>query len=181
MRIAPPLLLLMMVSASAVPGRAQTAATTPVQPAVDSACTYLRCAYNLAPRLHSIAIVRGSDEERVGSLGFFWPDDVRRHFVEVPGLAGDSARRHASAAVRTRRAGALLTDLGILLLGAASLQLAREGGLDGMGRGLAITGVSLLGASYPVQLRADHALSRAVWWHNASLTEPSSFTPATRP
>jgi hypothetical protein len=127
-------------------------------------CAYTDCALGIAPRWNGLDVVRGAAGTRVGSLSFFWPRDVR------PSFAGsDSALRYAGRAMRVRRAGALLTDVGGVALAIGAASVARHGDVRGARAGLAIGGLALLGASVPLQFAADGELSRAVWWYNARL------------
>jgi len=140
---------------------APRAAATPSLTAEPS-CTYTRCALGIAPRWNGLDLVRGEREERVRSLGFFWPRDVSSAFD------GDQvAVGHARIAVRQRRIGAALTDAGGLLLVAAAARLLTDGRMDRTGGLLAGGGAMLLGASIPLQFAADAELSRAVWRYNA--------------
>jgi hypothetical protein len=107
-------------------------------------------------------VVRGERGGRLGSLDFFWPRDVRSSFA-----GSDSSSCYAGRALRLRRLGAVLTDLGGVALAVGAAQIARHGDLDGRGGRLALGGLALLGASVPAQFAADGELSRAVWWYNA--------------
>jgi len=161
--------LLALACASAVATSAEAQRTAPAalpsaaaHAAADSACTYARCALWIAPRWHALDVARGDRRERAGTLDFFWPRDVRPTFA-----GSDSAVHAAGRAVRRRRLGAALTDLGAIGLAVGSARIARHGDLHAPGGGLALAGVALLGASVPVQFAADGELSRAVWWYNA--------------
>ncbi len=145
-------------------GLAAQAADPPVARA-DSICTYSSCGLGLAPSLISLDVVRGARAERVARLGFLWPGEVRPLFA-----GSDSAVAFAGRAVRTRRRASVLTDAGLLLLGGAAIVAAKRGEIDRTGAGLGAGGLALLAASYPVQLRADEHLSKAVWWYNTRFT-----------
>lgn len=124
-----------------------------------SACDYRACAYNIIAALHGLRVTRGADETPVATLGFLWTRDISDAF-EGEGQAA------AKAAVRTRRWGALFTDLGLALLvtGAAS---AATQDLDETSTALMLGGAASLGLSVPIQFAADKHLARAVWQHNA--------------
>lgn len=131
-----------------------------------SGCGYRACALTIVPVWNGLAVVRG-DGRRVANLNFFLPRDITaalRGGLDTP--EADSAAALATRAVRLRRAGAALTDLGLVALAVAAAGAARGDGR----RQEAIVGaagaVSLL-VSIPLQFAADGALSRAVWWHNA--------------
>lgn len=130
------------------------------QAAPGPACDYRDCALGIAPAWSGLRVVRGERETRVASLGFFWTRDVS------PAFEGSEARRNARRAVALRRAGAFLTDAGILLGGFAAAQAVSQGRLGESARPIAIAGATALALSVPLQFAADGALSRAVWWHN---------------
>jgi hypothetical protein len=134
-------------------------------PTASNSCTYQECGLGIAPRLTSLDVVRGSQSELVARLGFFWSSDIRPVFA-----SSDSALAYADQAVRTRRAAAAFTDTGILLLGIAAAMVASDRDLGRAGAAVVTGGAILLGVSYPMQLRADGHLSRAVWWYNSRFT-----------
>jgi hypothetical protein len=127
----------------------------------DGACTYERCALGIAPAWNGLLVVRGASGTRVANLGFFWPGTLAHVFS-----GADSAAWYAARAVRVRRGGALLTNVGGLLLGYAAARRATQERRPDV-RGLAIAGAAALAVSVPLQFAADGLLSRAVWWHNA--------------
>ena len=124
-----------------------------------AACDYRSCAYNIIAALHGLRVTRGVDETPVATLGFLWTRDISDAFDGEGQVA-------AKAAVRTRRWGALLTDLGLALrvTGAAS---AATQDLDETSTALMLGGAASLGLSVPIQFAADKHLARAVWQHNA--------------
>jgi hypothetical protein len=124
-----------------------------------AACDYRACAYNIIAALHGLKVTRGEQETPVATLGFLWTRDISDVFEGE----GEAA---AKAAVRTRRWGALFTDLGLALLvtGAAS---AATNDLDETSTALMLGGATSLGLSVPIQFAADKHLARAVWQHNA--------------
>lgn len=133
----------------------------PAQANPDSTCAYTRCALGIAPVWNGLAVVRGTERQRVANLGFFFPRDV------APAFAGeDSALRHARRAVRVRRWAALFTDAGGALLGYGAVQQIRNGRLARSERAAAALGGASLAVSVPLQFGADGLLSRAVWWYN---------------
>jgi hypothetical protein len=152
------LLLAAPCIAYASAGMAQQPSTPPT---ANTPCSYVECALGIAPSLISLDVVQGSRSRPVGRLGFFWPTDVRPIFS-----SSDSALAYAGRAVRTRRMAAALTDTGILLLGAAATIAASKREITSAGGGVGVAGAMLLAISYPVQLRADAHLSKAVWWYN---------------
>ena len=108
-------------------------------PRLPASCDYRACAYNIIAALHGLRVVRGTGETQVATLGFLWTRDISSAF---DGEGHDAAR----TAVRTRRWGALFTDVGLALLA---------------------TGAVSVGVSVPLQFLADKHLARAVWQHNA--------------
>lgn len=145
-----------LIVVASMEGSAQAVSSEP--------CTYARCALGLAPVLTGLDLVRGVSNERVGGLNFFWPHNVRA----VLG-ANDSSPYHADRALQARVIGATFADLAAVLLAATTVRAIREHGLYGSNIGLALGGAGLLGLSVPFQFSADGHLSRAVWWHNATL------------
>src|SRR5437763_13315768 len=86
----------------------------------DSACTYHECALGIAPTWNGLAVVRGTGGPRVANLHFFWPRDVSTALRGDPFAPGaDSAAASAQHAIALRRAGAALTDLGVVATGVA--------------------------------------------------------------
>ena len=128
----------------------------------DSGGAYARCALGVAPRLRALDVVRGAQRERAGSLDFFWPRDVGAAFA-----GSDEAVRHARRALRLRRVGAALTDVGGIALALGAAQVARRGDLRHGGGALTLVGLALVGASVAPQFAADDALGQAVWSYNA--------------
>jgi hypothetical protein len=128
----------------------------------DTTCTYARCALALDPAWNGLVLVRGEARRPVASLGFFWPGDI------APVFAGaDRAHDFAKRAVRVRRAGAALTDLGGLLLALAAIGAITDDAHPGRYPAVAGAGAASLAISVPLQFSADGHLSRAVWWYNA--------------
>jgi hypothetical protein len=159
--------LLVLLAAAPGAGSAQPV-TTKRRDAVVSSCAYAECALSIAPTWNGLAVVRGTDGQRVANLNFFWPGDVSRAMVggdaAAPGV--DSAVARARRAVRIRRIGAALTDAGIVLAATAGVRALSAGRLRGADARLAAAGAASLGLGVPFQFAADGALSRAVWWHN---------------
>jgi hypothetical protein len=125
-------------------------------------CTYRRCALTLLPVWNGLTIVRGENEERVGRLGFFWPEDVSPLFAGNP-----QALSYAKNAVRVRHNAAILTDAGAALLLVALIGGFADSGNTHTYQAIAIGGAISFGVGVPVQFAADGELSRAVWWHNS--------------
>lgn len=152
-------LLILIVSAGAVGAQS---------PAPADGCTYDRCALRVEDR----ALVRGAYGERVVALGPFGSGPARVQWL------GDSARAQARKyGVENERA-QWLGGIGALL-SVASIVIAQRDDRgwpytsdDPLPVALVLGGSGLLLASVPFQLRAQRALSRAVWWHNREL--PSS-------
>lgn len=140
---------------------AQTAARRLDAPLAPAGCTYLSCAYGIAPAWNGLDVVNGGDGGRVASLGFFWPQSVAASFT-----GNDSASHYAARALRVRRGAAVFTDIGALLLGYAAVRQL-SGGLHGRDRIAGVTGAGAFAVGVPLQFSADALLSRAVWWHNA--------------
>lgn len=128
-------------------------------PRLPSPCDYHRCAYNIIAALHGLRVVRGADEVQVATLGFLWTRDISPRFE---GEGHEAAR----TAVRTRRWGALFTDVGLALLASGAVSAATND-LDRSSANLMLAGAASLGVSVPLQFLADKHLARAVWQHNA--------------
>jgi len=128
-------------------------------PRLPAACDYQRCAYNIIAALHGLRVVRGADEAQVATLGFLWTRDISDRFE------GDG-HEAARSAVRTRRWGALFTDVGLALLLSGAVSAAAND-LDRTSANLMLAGVASVGVSVPLQFLADKHLARAVWQHNA--------------
>ena len=157
-------LLLSLCVASAVSAQSP-AALSPASH--DTACAYRECALGISPTWNGLAVVRGTDGTRVANLYFFWPRDITaalRGDINQPGA--DSAAAQARRAVSIRRAGATLTNLGVLTLAVAAVRAIRHGKADRTDQILGGAGMGALAISVPFQFAADGALSRAVWWHN---------------
>lgn len=149
-------------------GRTQEV-STPGALGPDGACTYRTCALTIAPRWNGLAVVAGDGGRPVANLHFLLPRDITRALVSHhPELVSgaDSAASHARRAVRLRRAGAALTDVGLLLGGAAALYASQADASRKRTSSLAAASGTMLLLSVPLQFAADGALSRAVWWHN---------------
>lgn len=128
-------------------------------PRLGGACDYRSCGYNIIAALHGLRVVRGEQETPVATLGFLWTRDVSEAF-------DGEGKAAAQAAVRTRRWGALFTDVGLAMIvaGAAS---AATNDLDETAANLMMAGAASVGVSVPLQFLADKHLARAVWRHNA--------------
>lgn len=123
-------------------------------------CTYDACALSLIPRLGGLDVVRGNAEQRVGSLGFVLPRDVR------PAFTGNAAAQaHAARAQSIRRVAAVLTDAGGILAAAGLMRALSSNGRR-TSLMVAAGGLALVGASVPPQFAADAELSRAVREYN---------------
>ena len=155
------------IAALVAPGGAVAQSPSPA-PGAESACDYQRCALGISPRWNGLAVVRGVDGRAVTNLGFFWPRDVAGALRgdDGPVAGSDSAASHARRALRLRRIGATLTDVGIATVAVAVMRSARSGGGRRGDTLLAGGGGLALAISVPFQFAADGALSRAVWWHN---------------
>lgn len=133
--------------------RAQQAAPAAQQ------CDYRNCAYNIIAALHGLRVVQGEQERQVATLGFLFTGDIS-------GAFDGEGRTAAIAAVRTRRWGALLTDVGLALLATGAVQAATHD-LDQSSARVMMAGAASVGLSVPLQFLADKHLARAVWQHNA--------------
>jgi hypothetical protein len=161
-----PAMLLVLATATA---RAQERAA--VQPPRDSACSYRECALGIAPRWNGLAVVRGAGGPRLANLHFFWPTDISPALRGDPFARGaDSAAASARRAIALRRGGAALTDVGVIATGVALVSGLRARRMRTAQRAVGGVGVAALLVSVPLQLAADGALSRAVWWHNLRYT-----------
>jgi hypothetical protein len=143
---------LLLAPASAIAQRAEPSR-------LPSDCDYGRCAYNIIAALHGLRVTRGAQEEAVATLGFLWTRDISTAF-------DGEAARVARDAVRTRRVGAVFTDLGVALLAVGASRAAARS-LDETAAHLMLGGAASLGISVPIQFTADKHLARAVWQHNA--------------
>jgi hypothetical protein len=133
----------------------------------DTTCSYRDCALGIAPTWNGLAVVRGSGGPRVANLHFFLPHDVSTALRGDPfALGADSAAATARRAVSLRRAGAALTDLGVVLTGVALASGLRAQRMRTQERVVGGVGLAAMLVSVPLQFAADGALSRAVWWHN---------------
>jgi hypothetical protein len=120
------------------------------------------CALGIAPRLTSLAVVRGDSQTSAGSLSFVWP---RSGFLSA--FDGDSiARAAARRSLRTRVSGAALTDLGVALLGGTAVHASGHRGFHRGTTALASAGALAVAISVPIQFAADGQLSRAVFHFN---------------
>lgn len=128
-------------------------------PRIAGPCDYRRCAYNIIAALHGLRVVRGESETQVATLGFLWTRDISDAF-------DGEGRAAAQAAVRTRRWGALFTDVGLALLMTGAVSAATDD-LDETSAALMLAGAASVGVSVPIQFLADKHLARAVWQHNA--------------
>lgn len=137
----------------------------------DSVCSYRDCALGIAPTWNGLAVVRGAGGPRVANLHFFWPADISPALRGDPFARGaDSAAASARRAISLRRAGAALTDIGVVATGVALVTGLRARRMQTAQRALGGVGVTALLVSVPLQFAADGALSRAVWWHNLRYT-----------
>lgn len=150
-----PLALLCAIALMPAAARAQRAES----PRLPATCDYRSCAYNIIAALHGLKVTSGSQEAPVGTLGFLWTRDISGAFE-------GEGRAEARAAVRTRRWGALFTDLGLALLVTGAVSAATND-LDETSARLMLGGAASVGLSVPIQFLADKHLARAVWLHNA--------------
>ncbi len=160
--------MLLALSTLATPATARAqAGDAATAPARDPACSYHDCALGIVPAWDGLAVVRGSSGPRVANLHFFWPSDVSAALRGDPLATGaDSAAAGARRAIVLRRAGAALTDVGVLASGIALVSGMRAGRLRREERVVGGAGITACLVSLPLQFAADRALSRAVWWHN---------------
>jgi hypothetical protein len=164
-----PLVLVLVSAVAAATARAQGGATVAVQR--DSVCSYRDCALGIAPTWNGLAVVRGTGGPRVANLHFFWPADISPALRGDPYARGaDSAAASARRALSLRRAGAVLTDLGVVATGVAVVSGLRARRMRTEERAVGGVGFTALLVSVPLQFAADGALSRAVWWHNMRYT-----------
>lgn len=157
--------LLALAVLAVTPAAAQRPGAMAVHSTVKS-CTYEVCALAIAPVWYGLALERGTDHAKAGVLGFFLPHDVRAAFE-----GSDSAQVFAKRALRVRRAGAVLTDLGGALIIAGATIAIRDKHFTRDSKTMGIAGASLLTFSVPAQFIADGHLSRAVWWYNLQFAQ----------
>jgi hypothetical protein len=161
--------MLFLLTAATSPARAQESAVEAAPH--DSVCSYRACALGIAPAWNGLAVVRGTDGPRVANLHFFWPADISTALRGDPLARGaDSAASSARRAITLRRAGAALTDLGVVATGVAVVSGLRARHLRTRERAVGGLGFAAILVSVPLQFAADGALSRAVWWHNMRYT-----------
>ena len=159
---------MLLVVGAAMAGAQESAG---VAPARDSACSYGQCALGIAPTWNGLAVVRGEGGPRVANLHFFFPADISPALRGDPFARGaDSAAASAHRAIALRRAGAALTDIGIVATGVALVSGLRAHRVGTAQRATGGVGLTALLVSVPLQFAADGALSRAVWWHNLRYT-----------
>jgi hypothetical protein len=127
----------------------------------ESTCGYERCALNIVPRLFALDVVRGSTEERVGSLAFLLPSRVSGAFA-----GSDAAQDHASHAFRVRRVAAVLTDLGMVVVATAGSHAVATAHNRTASATISGIGLAIVAGSIPIHFAADGELSRAVWEYN---------------
>jgi hypothetical protein len=157
-----------LLALAAMTARAQESA--PVAPR-DSACSYRECALGIAPRWNGLAVVRGAGGPRLANLHFFWPTDISPALRGDPFARGaDSAAASARRAIALRRAGAALTDVGVIATGVTLVSGLHARRMQTAQRAVGGVGVTALLLSVPLQFAADGALSRAIWWHNLRYT-----------
>ena len=126
-----------------------------------AACTYDTCALSLVPRLSGLDVVRGTNEQRIGSLGFLIPRDVRAAFS-----GSAAAQQHAGRALSIRRVAAVFTDVGGLIAAAGAVRAFSTANGRRASAVISLGGVALIGASVLPQFAADAELSRAVRDYN---------------
>jgi len=161
--------MLLLLAGAASPARAQDRASAAVPR--DSVCSYRDCALGIAPAWNGLAVVRGTGGPRVANLHFFWPADISTALRGDPSARGaDSAAASVRRAITLRRAGAALTDLGVVATGVAVVSGLRARHLRTQERVVGGVGFAAILVSVPLQFAADGALSRAVWWHNMRYT-----------
>jgi hypothetical protein len=129
--------------------------------ASDSSCAYATCALNIVPRLSALDVVKGSSEDRVGSLAFLFPRGVTAPFA-----GNEVAQRHAQHAFSLRRVASVLTDVGAIVAISASTRAVASTRQRGAATTAAIAGGALVASSIPIHFAADRELSRAVWEYN---------------
>ncbi len=158
--------MLLLLGASSARGQGAAAA-----PPNESACSYQQCALGIAPTWNGLAVVRGTGGPRVANLHFFWPADISPALRGDPFARGaDSAAASARRAIALRRAGAALTDIGVVATGVALVSALRAHRVGTAQRAVGGVGLAAIVVSVPLQFAADGALSRAVWWHNLRYT-----------
>jgi len=136
--------------------------------ATDSVCSYRTCALTIAPRWNGLAVVAGEAGPRLANLHFLVPRNITAVLAgpHEAAVGADSAAAYARRAVQLRRAGAALTDAGLLLGAVAALHALDDDSHRRRDAQMAGVGGAALLLSIPLQFAADGALSRAVWWHN---------------
>ena len=169
-RLRPCLVILMMTAGIAMVSGAQTHySARGNEPAGgrDSSCSYTTCALAIVPRWNGLAVIEGTDGQRVANLNFFWPRSITGALRGgAAGAAADSAAARAHRALHLRRMGAALTDAGIIAAMAAGGRILAGGRTRRADKVVVGAGVASLLVSVPLQFAADGELSRAVWWHN---------------
>lgn len=149
--------------------QAQSGTTAQASASVQgSGCSYATCALAIVPRWNGLAVIRGTHGPRAANLNFFWPTSVTSVLRggAVSDAAADSAAAYAQRALRLRRVGAALTDVGVVAAIVTVARVASTGRARREDKAIGGAGLAALSVSVPLQFAADGALSRAVWWHN---------------
>lgn len=129
-----------------------------------AACTYKTCALRVEPVLFGVALVQGSSGERVARLGGFGSG------VDLLLSGPDSAAAHARTYVRSTRTTAFLGLGAVVAYATVALRTdSFRGHADDGDIALTVGSVGLAIATIPFAIKAQRALSRAVWWYNAEL------------
>lgn len=163
-----PVLVCLCLALAATPNAGQGQ----VVPLGASACdAYAGCALRVQHGLFSTRIVRGTDDTEMAKLGFGAPplDDLFASSAE----AAISFQRFRTAHVRSSWMG-LLGGIGFV----GGLVAGARGHHD-WAAGLSLSGTAFSFGSGAFRTRANEHLSRAVWWHNATLAD--AMTPAATP
>jgi hypothetical protein len=147
------------------PALAPGAASAQSATRASSGCTYDTCALRVEPRFWTPnVLVRGHDGVVIGRLGAF--GGGVDSLLAGPDSAAAYARQYVTAA-RTSNTLALLGGVAYVALLMHSDNLSND--LDGTDYALGLSGLGLVIAAVPFELRAGRSLARAIWFYNVAL------------
>ena len=138
-------------------------AQAPAAPA-PAACTYNTCALRVEPVFLGVALVRGAAGDSTVRLGGFGKG------VDMLYGRSDSATAYARQFVSANKTSSVLSLIAVAALVTVQVRTDRfTSSADAADVAITIVGASAALASIPFVFRSQRALSRAVWWYNASL------------
>jgi hypothetical protein len=124
---------------------------------------YDSCALRVRHRLLRTEIVRGTEDTPIAEIGFGTPP------LEELFARSDQAALGFDGFRKDHKRASWMTVLGgIEIVGGL---VARSQGEDDWAMALSISGIVIEVVGTVFRTRADEHLSKAIWWHNASLSE----------